>query len=249
MKRLIAVLMLMTVALPVPGRAQEEATPSFTIYGSALLPAGTYKASLGSNPGITRRFGFDIGEDAGLAAVGGGVGCDLRIPVLTRGLDWVVSLQGLVNGVRTEDALDLFRDELHDTVAVGMSTGAWIHVPLFTGLAYGIDLGDGLQLDLTAQGGIHVTRQAPRTVMVHGTVVEETSFQFMPDFGYQVGAGFSFAGGYQILLRYVDLGTPRYEGTQVLNEKYFTTIPRKENAINGDPRRVSMFLIALGYTL
>ena len=98
-------------------------------------------------------------------------------------------------------------------------------------------------------GGDKSEKSYGRLVTTDGTVVEETSFRFMPDFGYQVGAGVSFAGGYQILLRYVDLGTPRYEGTQVLNEKYFTTIPRKENAINGDPRRVSMFLIALGYTL
>lgn len=249
MKHLLVVLMVMVAVLPVPGRAQEEAVPSFTLYGSAVLPVGTYRASLGANPGVTRRFGFTIGEDAGLATVGAGVGCDLRLPVLTRGLDWVVSLQGLINGMRTEDALELFRDDLDDTVAIGMSTGAWIHIPLFTGLTYGLDLGAGMRLDVTAQGGIHVTRQASRTVTVNGTVVEETSFRFMPDFGYQLGAGIAFTGGYQIQLRYVDLGTPRYEGTQVLNEKYFTSIPRKENAINGDPRRVAMLLIALGYTL
>ena len=245
----LVVLIVMITLLPVPGRAQEEAVPSFTLYGSAVLPVGMYRASLGANPGLTRRFGFAIGEDAGLAAVGGGVGCDLRIPVLARGLDWVVSLQALVNGMHTGDALEQFRDDVNDSVAIGMSTGAWIHLPLFTGLVYGLDLGAGARLDVTAQGGIHVTRQAPRTVTVNGTVVEETSFRFMPDFGYQVGAGIAFAGGYQIMARYIDLGTPRYEGTQILNEKYFTSIPRRENAINGDPRRVAMVLIALGYTL
>jgi hypothetical protein len=249
MKHLIAVLIALTAFLPVPIRAQEEATPSFTLYGGAVLPSGTYTASLGYNPGVTRRFGFDIGEDAGLAAVGGAVGCELRLPVLTDGMEWVVSMQGLVNGMRTDDVLRVFREDVKDTVAISMSTGAWIHLPLFTGLMYGLDLGQGTHLDLTAQGGIHVTRQASRTVAVNGAVVEETTFRFMPDFGYQVGVGIAFSGGYQILLRYVDLGTPRYEGTQLLNEKFFTSIPRRENTINGDPRRVAMFLIAVGYTL
>lgn len=249
MKHLLAVVILIVAALPAAAPAQEESAPTFSVFGGALIPAGTYRSSLGNNAGVTRRFGFDIGEEAGLAAAGGVLGCDLRIPVLTAGLDWVVSVQGLINGVRTDDAIRLFREDVDDTVTIGMSTGAWIHLPLFTGLVYGIGIGNGVRLDLTAQGGIHVTRQASRTMTVNGAVVEETTFRFMPDFGYQAGVALSLAGGYQLALRYVDLGTPRYEGTRVLSERYFTTIPRRENAITGDPRRVSMFLIVLGYTL
>jgi hypothetical protein len=227
----------------------QEGDPAFTVYGSALVPLGKYGTSIGTNAGVTRRFGFDIGEEAGLASPGFGAGVDFHLPVLTRGLAWVISLQALTNGITTDDATHLFRDDLDDSVAVAMTSGSWIHLPLMTGLSYAVSISDGIGVHVTLQAGVHVTRQASRTVTVNGLVVEETSFTFTPDFGYLAGIGISLFEDYQILVRYVNLGTPRYEGTRTLNEKFFTTIPRRENAINGDPRSVKMLVFSLGYNL
>jgi hypothetical protein len=99
------------------------------------------------------------------------------------------------------------------------------------------------------QAGVNITRQAPRSVKADGVTVEETSFKFMPDFGYLAGVGIRLFDDYEFLIRYVDLGTPQYQGTRVLNEHFFTTIPRRENDISGDSRPVKMVVLSLGYIL
>lgn len=229
--------------------AQEGEEPAFTLFGTFLTPVGKYGSKMGENAAITRRFGFDIGEEAGLAVPGFGVGVEFRVPVLAEGVAWVVSLQGLTNRIDATEVTDFFTDQLHDSIRVGFATGSWFHIPLFTGLMYSFNLTEGARFSVSLQGGVNVTQQASRTVETDGVTVERTTFRFMPDFGYQAGIGLTFLGDYQLLVRYCNLGTPRYEGTRVLNEAFFTTIPRRENAISGDPRPVKMLLVSLGYTL
>lgn len=220
-----------------------------TVFGSFLAPLGKYGFTIGDNAGLTRRFGFDIGEGAGLSGKGFGLGLEFRTPVLMDGLEWAISLQGLTNPVNTTDLTRFIHEEIGDSADVQFETGSWFHIPLFTGLRYSVDLMEGARIFALLEGGVNVTREAPRTARVNGVVVEETSFRFMPDFGYQAGVGVTLFGDYELVIRYVDLGTPRYEGTRVLNEKYFTTIPRRENAVSGDPRPVTMLLLSIGYTL
>ena len=227
----------------------QEKDASFTVFGSFLAPLGDYGFERGQNAGLTRRFGFDIGEDAGLSGPGVGLGLEFRTPVLTNGLEWVVSLQGLTNSVKTTELTRFFREELGDSTDVLFETGSWFHIPLLTGLRYSYDLVGNARIFASLEGGVNVTREAPRTVKVNGAVVEETSFRFMPDFGYQATIGVTLFGNYELMVRYLDLGTPRYEGTRVLNEQFFSTIPRRGNAISGDPRPVKILLIAVGYTL
>lgn len=246
MRRLAATLVILFFPSGLFGQDKEG---TITLLGSFLTPSGKYGEALGDNAGLTRRFGFNIGEEAGLASSGFGIGVEFRTPVLTKGLEWTVSLQGFTNGINTTEASRFFQDEVGDSVAISFETGSWFHIPLFTGLTFGIPITEGMGFHLTLQGGLNLTRQAPRTVSADGVVVEETSFHFMPDFGYLVGLGFTVFADYQLLVRYMDLGTPRYEGTRTLNEHFFPTIPKRENAISGDPRPVTMFVISLGYTL
>ncbi len=249
MTHFIASALILVLLTPELCAQENEDKATVRLFGSYLTPLGEYGASIGSNAGVTRRLGFDIGEQAGLAVPGVGLGLEFRKPVLTKGLEWAVSLQGLTNLVSTTEVTHFFRDELHDTVEVELETGAWFHIPLFTGLTYGVDLGTSVKVHATLQAGLNITRQAPRTVKADGVVVEKTTFTFARDFGYLAGVGLSLFGDYELLIRYVDLGTPRYEGTRVLNEDFFTTIPRRENAISGDPRPVKMIVISLGYVL
>jgi hypothetical protein len=100
-----------------------------------------------------------------------------------------------------------------------------------------------------AQGGVNLTRQASRKASVEGMVAEETSFRLLPDFGYELGFGIELLKTYNLGVRYLNLGTPRYEGTRKLNERYFPQIPRREMYISGDSRPVSMIVFFLGYTL
>ena len=227
----------------------QERVPTVAVFGSYLTPLGKYGVKVGENAGVTRRFGFDVGEEAGLSGPGVGFGLEFRTPVLAEGLEWIISLQGLTNPVKTMDVTQVFREQLGDSVNLLLDTGSWFHIPLFTGLTYSVGLGENARLLTTLQAGVNVTREAPRTVKVNGVVVEETSFRFMPDFGFEAGIGIALFGSYELMVRYLDLGTPRYEGTRVLNEHFFTTIPRRENAISGDSRPVKVFLISVGYTL
>lgn len=249
MIRFIASVFIGVLLSPILSAQEAEEKATVTLFGSYLTPLGEYGSGIGSNAGVTRRFGFDIGEQAGLAIPGFGLGLEFRKPVLTKGLEWAISLQGLTNAASSTEVANFFRKELNDTVAVELETGAWFHIPVFTGLTYVLDLGTTVKIHATAQAGLNITRQAPRTVKADGVVVEKTSFTFARDFGYLAGIGLDLFDNYVLLVRYVDLGTPRYEGTRVLNETFFTTIPRRENAISGDPRPVKMIVVSLGYTI
>jgi hypothetical protein len=84
---------------------------------------------------------------------------------------------------------------------------------------------------------------------VEGIIAEETSFNMSPDFGYELGFGVELLKTYNIGVRYLNLGAPRYEGTRRLNERFFPLIPKREMYISGDSRPVSMIVLFLGYTL
>jgi len=249
MTRFFATALIFFLLSPVLTAQEDEEKATVMLFGSYMTPLGEYGSKIGSNAGVTRRFGFNIGEEAGLAVPGVGLGLEFRTPVLAKGLEWAVSLQCLTNLVSTSEVTDFFRKELDDTVQVELESGAWFHIPLFTGFTYGLDLGASVKVHATLQAGVNITRQAPRSVKADGVTVEETSFKFMPDFGYLAGVGIRLFEDYELLIRYVDLGTPQYQGTRVLNEHFFTTIPRRENDISGDSRPVKMVVLSLGYIL
>ena len=97
--------------------------------------------------------------EAASTAPGVGLGLEFRKPVLTKGLEWAISLQGLTNAVSATEVTNFFRKELNDTVAVELETGAWFHIPVFTGLTYVVDLGTTVKIHATAQAGLNITRQ------------------------------------------------------------------------------------------
>jgi len=101
----------------------------------------------------------------------------------------------------------------------------------------------------TLQGGLNITRQPYRKAFIDGQTVEETTFRLTPDFGFQAGIGFQLLNRYYLGVRYFDLGRPRYDGTRILNESFFQSIPKRKMNVDGDERAVSMFKIYIGYSL
>jgi hypothetical protein len=219
------------------------------VFGNLLQPTGRFADKIGEGAAITRRFGFNIGDDVGLATRGAGAGLEMSTPVLTENLTWVLSARFLMNPIDDLTITDFFEDELDDTVDIHFDNGTWYNAPIFSGLRYTHGISENLGLYAIVQGGVNLTQQASRKATVRGMVAEETKFKLAPDFGYEVGFGVELLKRYNIGARYLNLGTPSYEGTRRLNEGFFPQIPKREMYISGDSRPVSMIILFLGYTL
>jgi hypothetical protein len=248
MKRLLVVVSLAAAMWSTTVLAQDKKI-SVTFFGNLLQPTGRFADEIGEGAAITRRFGFNIGDDVGLATRGVGAGVEVSTPVLTENLAWVLGARFLMNPIDDVTITDFFEDELDDTVNIHFDNGSWFNMPIFSGLRYQYGISESMNLYAIAQGGVNLTRQASRKATVKGIVAEETKFKLSPDFGYEVGIGVELLKSYNIGVRYINLGTPSYEGTRKLNESYFPLIPKREMYISGDSRPVSMIVLFVGYTL
>jgi hypothetical protein len=237
----IAVLLLSIVISPALDAQSDKV--SFLVYGNMTVPTGAFGKKIGTGAEITRRFGLNIGDDVGLANWGLGIGVEMSNTVFDTDASWVLSARYLLNSTEDSEITSFFRNELDDSVSIAFENGSWANIPIFTGMKYSFDV-YGI-----AQAGINITRQAPRKAIIAGIVVEETTFKFRADFGFEVGVGVQYMERYNIGVRYLNLGTPRYEGIRKMNESFFTTIPRREMTIDGDARSISMVLIVIGVVL
>ena len=222
---------------------------SLTIFGNSNFPLNHFAEKIGDNPRITRRFGFDYGEKVGLAVIGFGAGAELNQQVFNEHLTWIISTRLLMNPVDNSEIDTFFRNEFKDSVDIAFENGQWINIPVFTGFSYYLNLYDNLCLYWTLQGGLNITKQPYRKIFVNNELVEETTFKFTPDFGFEIGFGFELLGRYNLGIRYVNLSNPRYEGTRTLNESFFKSIPKREMNVDGDERPISMIMVLLGYRL
>jgi len=229
-------------------KAQDDAI-SLTLLGNVLLPVGPFGEKIGPEAQITRRFGFDYGKKVGLANTGFGMGAEIRKGVLAKNLAWVISAKCLVNPAEASKITSFFREVLGDTVDISFDFGRWINIPVFTGFYYSRGFGKSLSLYGTVQTGINITRQPYRRATVAGKLVEETTFKFTPDFGFEAGFGIELWKKYNLGVRYLNLSSPRYEGSRRLNEIFFTSIPKRVMNVDGDERPISMLMVFLGYTL
>lgn len=219
---------------------------TFHVVGGTSFPVGDFGRSLGSNAGLTRRAGFNIGNDVGLAGVGFGGGLEVVSPAWLKNLSWILGARVFVNGSDAAAAQSRFQSLLEGSTRLEYEVGEWINIPIMTGLRYGVDLSDGYVLYGALQAGVNLTRAAPRKATVAGVVVEDTEYQFARDFGFEAGLGILVHKRYNLGVRFLDLGSPRYEGTRMLSEKQFPEIFSRENAILGDQWSISMVIVTLG---
>ena len=218
-----------------------------SVYGN--MPTSDYGQTLGEYPKVTRRHGFDIGNDVGLAKTGFGLGFEFNTQMLVDGLSWIISARYLTNPTDPSDAEARFKQFLGDTMNVNYETGSWHHFPIMTGLRYTKRITDGIAATAIVQAGINFAKAASRKGTVDGIVGEDTEFQFERDFGYEFGAGLEFFEKWNIEFSYALLNSPRFKGTRMLSEEVFPEIVFNENEILGEERSISMILIRLGYYL
>ena len=229
--------------------AQHES--HFTFYGSLSLPTDGYGKNLGVNPHLTRRDGFDVGNNASFAASGVGAGIEFSLSVGIPGLSWVSSLAGVVNGSDDAQLTQRFRNLLGDTVDVEFDYGRWIHMPVMTGFQYSVPVTKSIGFYGMVQGGLSLIQPATRQAAVGGVTVDERKYDLARQFGFGLGGGIVIAQRFDLGVRYLDFGEPSFDGTRFLDEDFFSGAFDiiGEDVILGERRPVSMLMVILGYRL
>lgn len=248
MKKGMIVTVIILLASFIGGNAQQQRT-SLLLSISGSNPLGDFAEKIGQDPKLTRRFGFQYGDRVGLAMPGLGLGIELDHPVQKTRLSWVISAGLLLNATDFGKVESYFRHDLGDTILISFANHYWLNIPIFTGFTYGIHFHPHWRLFGQVQAGINLTREPMRKVEMAGLTAEETRFKLTPDFGFSAGLGLEWKKRYNLGVRYVNLGKPRYEGTRQLNEKIFTTIPKRVMKVAGDERPISMIVVYWGYRL
>ncbi|MFQ5676767.1 MAG: hypothetical protein ACE5G1_12790 [bacterium] len=219
------------------------------LFGSASLPNSDFGKDIGNDAKITRRSGFDIGDKVGLANTGFGGGVELFSPVWFKGLHWVLSTRVFVNGTEEAAVRSKFRALLGDSVDVEFEFGQWINIPIMTGFRYDFQLMNNFKFYGILQAGVNWSKAASRKATLGDLTVEDTSFDFARDFGFEFGLGLVLRQRYNVGFRYLSLSSPRYAGTRKLSEKMFPEIFSRETAILGEERSISTFVVTVGVQL
>lgn len=250
MKRiLVGILTCLLLGISVHALYAQDQKYAVTVYGNILMPLGDFAGKIGTSPRLTQRSGFDYGENVGLATTGFGGGIEVSTLVHGDHLSWIISGKFLSSPTDDSQIYSEFKNDFGDSLRVTFNNGSWTNIPFLTGFKYDYAISPSINLYGTLQGGVNITQQASRRAFVDGVAVEETTFKFIADFGFEAGIGLELFSKFNIGARYVNLGIPRYEGTRKLNVSYFPTVPRREMSIDGDERPVSMLLLIIGYEL
>jgi len=244
---LITFCMIILFSLPLVNA--EDSNLSLLVNGKFILPTGDFGKNIGENPHMTRRNGFNFGDNVGLAQMGYGFGIELITPLKFSGLAWTLGSRLLVNGVDGSAVESEFSHQLGDSVNLSFSFGNWLNIPVMTGFRYSYSINQRTVVHFNMQAGINISKAASRKASVRNLTAENTTFSFTRDFGFEVGGGIDFLKSFNLGFRYLNLNSPRYEGTRTLSEKQFPEIYSRKNVILGEERPISMFIVTLGYYL
>ena len=247
MKRLYILILIVVLCVPSITKSQ-IAEDYFSIFAALSLPTGNFGKDVGDGYRLTRRAGFDIGDDASFANMGFGGGIEITLLTGIRGFGWVTNVMYIMNPSEDSKVTEKFKNIYKDTVDVAFDYGYWINIPVMTGFKYQLFLSPRLDLYSLAQVGINISKAATRKATVSGTLVDESKFDAAKAFGFAFGVGMMLNKRYDISLRYLNFGKPEYSGERYLSSNYFhDVLTRLENDdINGEQRPVSMILLGVG---
>ena len=222
---------------------------SVQLFAIVSQPNGDFARNITNNTGMMEQHGFWIGDKIGLAKTGFGTGVELMSPVWFKWLQWVFSSMVIINGVDGSATEAKFRSQLGDSVNVNFNYGLWLNIPVMTGFRYDHNFTARYTVYGIVQAGVNLSRAPSKKAVVNGVIAEESKYSFARDFGYEAGVGFMYNQRYNLSMRYLLLGTPRYDGTRRLSEKVFPHIFSRVNDILGEERSISMIVVTLGIQL
>ncbi|HPN36694.1 MAG TPA: hypothetical protein PK843_19490 [bacterium] len=222
---------------------------SLHLFASVSQPSGDFGKDIGPNAGATRRNGYYVGDRVGLAQTGYGMGAELITPVWFKGMNWLFSVKGLVNGVDSRAVTSDFAHHLGDSLNPVMDFGSWYNIPIMTGFRYNYYFSHQIAIFGLVQAGINLAKAPAKKITVGSIVGEDTKFEFARDFGYEIGLGLLWNQTYNLCFRYLQLSKPRFDGDQRLSELVFPHIYDRNKALLGEERSISMFVVTLGVQL
>jgi hypothetical protein len=220
----------------------QQSEISIHLFGGISAPDGDYIKKIDEFTEITKISGLNTGDKIGLAQ-------QLNTPVWVEGLFWTFTLGFFVNGVDGSDAQSKFRSDWGDSVAVNLEFGSWINIPVLTGFRYDLRVAQKLILYGIGEVGVNISKPPSLKATIGDMEIEDTKYLFARDFSYGVGIGLVYNQTYNIGLRYLNLGTARYNGTRNVTEQAFPEIYRRTQHIIGEQRSVSMYIFTVGIQL
>ena len=219
------------------------------IFGIGSIPIGEFNKKIGSSYEITRKSGFDYGTNIGLADIGYGIGTELNIPVLINGLAWQFSTKLLFNPTDNSKITEAFNNDERIIDELIFDTGNWLNVPIMSGFSYGLKLFTGINFYVQLQAGINISHQPERKATYQNVLVEEVKYNDLVDFAIEPAISFDYNEIYTLSLRYINLNSPRFEGTRYINEKLFPEISTRDYKIAAEEKSIEMLLITFGIKL
>ena len=222
---------------------------SLHLFAAVSQPLGDFGKDIGANAGAMRRNGYYVGDRVGLAQTGYGLGAELLTPVWFKGMNWIFSVKGLVNGVDGRAVTSDFAHHLGDSLNPVMAFGNWYNLPIMTGFRYNHYFSHQIAIFGLVQAGINFAKAPAKKITVGNIVAENTRFEFARDFGYEIGLGFLWNQTYTLCFRCLQLSKPRFDGDQTLSEWVFPDIYDRNKALLGEERAISMFVVTLGVQL
>ena len=228
--------------------AQQEDL-SLYLFANISEPFGDFGKNFAPNTGATRRTGYYLGDKVGLAQMGYGIGAELISPIWFKGMRWVFSTKMIVNGVDDKAVTADFSSWLGDTVDVAFDFGHWYNIPVMTGFRYDHHFSHRYTIYTIVLAGVNISKAPSKRITTGEIEAENTKYEVARDFGYEIGLGFMLDQTFNVGFRYLQLGTPRYDGTQTLSGQVFPGTFRQKKALLGEERSVSMFLVTLGVQL
>ncbi len=247
MKSFIRFLTVIFIGLAGFARAQDREI-SVWMYGDGVLPVRDFAKKTGEYMSVSDRSGFDIGKKVGYASPGLGFGLELLTPVW-KNITWILGANFFINPGDGKEAQSEFISMMEDSSDVQFTAGTWVNIPVMTGFRFEVTLSPLWVPYIQVKGGINISRAGFRKAVAEGSTVEETTFNFVRDFGYEAGIGLRFMHRYSIDVRYLGLGTPRYQGRRKLSEEFFSDLAAESVAILGEQRSVSVLMVTLGVQL
>jgi len=198
MKRMLSIMFILAL-IPTVCFSQ-NATGEFNLFGGIALPQGDFK----DDPDD---------PDSGLAKTGFGVGVNHIRPLTTPGMSWITSAALLYNGMEVDESdydLDYYG------IDVTVDAGAWINIPIMTGLKYETEVSPTMKIYGLGQVGINMVKAPKLEIKASSSsssVKAETEYDMASSFGYVFGGGIVLSEKISVGLRYFALGEPKIKGT------------------------------------
>jgi len=151
MKRLLSIMFILAL-IPTVCFSQ-NATGEYNLFGGIALPQGDFK----DDPDD---------PDSGLAKTGFGIGVNHIRPLNSPEMSWITSVALLYNGYDVEDVDESDLGLSGSGINVTVDAGAWINVPVMTGLRYETQISPTMKIFGFGQAGI-ITPAIKQSHLLH----------------------------------------------------------------------------------